>query len=166
MLEGLTRRYAVWRYRNVLPAALVRRYGRNRAYTPAQVVTTIRVERLSERYAPYACALFCTKREFRAYADQQRLLLTSDAPNGLSTAAALGYLWLRDYGALRADISVPGGSAEPYDAGGWQGSASGGEWGDASGIDHAFGDGSSDGSGAGHDGGGGGGGGGDGGSEN
>lgn len=54
------------RYRSKLPRLLQERYGRERSFTPAQVLTTIQMSGLSLRFAPYACAMFCTK---RAYAD-------------------------------------------------------------------------------------------------
>jgi hypothetical protein len=70
MVRRMLNRLAKWRalrsYRARLPRLLVERYGRERHYTPPQVLTTIKLHRLSERFAPYACALFCSK---RGYAD-------------------------------------------------------------------------------------------------
>src|SRR4051812_6506397 len=66
MLNGLAKWNALRNYRSKLPRLLVERYGRERRYSPAQVLTTIKLHRLSERFAPHACAMFCSK---RAYAD-------------------------------------------------------------------------------------------------
>jgi len=70
MFRRMRHRLAKWNalrnYRARLPRLLVERYGRERRYTPPQVLTTIKVHRLSERFAPYACAMFCSK---AAYTD-------------------------------------------------------------------------------------------------
>jgi len=66
MLHGLVKWNAIRGYRARLPRLLVERYGREHRYTPTQVLATIKLLRLSERFAPYACAMFCSK---RAYAD-------------------------------------------------------------------------------------------------
>ena len=70
MVRGMLHRLAKWKalrsYKARLPPLLVERYGRERHYTPPQVLTTIKLHRLSERFAPYACAMFCSK---RGYAD-------------------------------------------------------------------------------------------------
>jgi hypothetical protein len=73
LLHGLAKWNALRRYRENLPRLLVERYGRERRYTPAQVLTTIKLHSFSERFAPYACAMFCSK---RAYAD----VVASHAP--------------------------------------------------------------------------------------
>ena len=61
MLERIQKWLALRRYRATLGYLLVDRYGRERHYTPPQVLTTIKRHRLSERYAAYACAMFCSK---------------------------------------------------------------------------------------------------------
>ncbi len=55
---------AVRSYRANLGRLLVERYGRGRRYTPAQVLLTIKLHGFNERYAPYACAMFCSKRAY------------------------------------------------------------------------------------------------------
>src|SRR6478735_7414021 len=68
MFDGLAKWIALRSYRQALPRFLVERYGREPHYTPAQVLTTIQVHRLSERFAPYACAMFCSKRAYDDFA--------------------------------------------------------------------------------------------------
>ncbi|HEY3496977.1 MAG TPA: DUF6559 family protein [Polyangiaceae bacterium] len=119
MFEGLARRYAVWRYRAVLPRALVRRYGRNPGYTPAQVLATIRAQGLSQQYAAYACALFCSKRAVRAHVARETERLTFDNPAGISTAALLGSSLLFEYDNLRAEVGAPSRSGDASDLSAW-----------------------------------------------
>ena len=68
MLERIRKWLALRRYQTDLGCFLVRRYGRERCYTPAQVLTTIRVHELSARYAAYACAMFCSKAAYATFA--------------------------------------------------------------------------------------------------
>ncbi|HWA75438.1 MAG TPA: DUF6559 family protein [Polyangiaceae bacterium] len=64
MFERIQKWLALRSYRANLGHLLVDRYGRERRYTPPQVLTTIKQHRLSERYAAYACAMFCSKRAY------------------------------------------------------------------------------------------------------
>jgi hypothetical protein len=146
LLQGLGRRFAVWRYRAVLPRELVRRYGRSTSYTPAQVLATIRATRLSEHHAVYACALFCSKRVVREYAEKNAPHLTFDNPAGVSIAALLGASLLTEYDTLRAQIGAPSQVGDASETGGSSASA----WGDAGGeaaTSDAAGDGVADGGG-------------------
>lgn len=67
MLERIQKWLALRSYRTQLSHLLVRRYGREHHYTPPQVLTTIREHGLSERYAAYACAMFCSKRAYDGF---------------------------------------------------------------------------------------------------
>ena len=67
MFERLRRWAALSEYKHKLPVLLVRRYGRRQAYTPPQILTTIKVHRLNVRYAAYACAMFCSKQAYAAF---------------------------------------------------------------------------------------------------
>jgi hypothetical protein len=62
---------AVRSYRKRLGRLLVQRYGRERQYTPPQVLTTIKLNGLSERFAPYACAMFCSKHAYSEFVDSR-----------------------------------------------------------------------------------------------
>jgi hypothetical protein len=126
LFETLARRFAVWRYRTVLPYALVRRYGRSPSYKPAQVLATIRATGLSQRHAVYACALFCSKRAVREHVEKHGEHLTFDNPSGLRTPALLGFSLLSEYDNLRAQIGVPSDGDGVSDSGGWPASAWGG----------------------------------------
>jgi len=68
MLERIRKWLALGRYRGNLGYFLVARYGRERSYTPAQVLTTIRIHGLNEPYAAYACAMFCSKAAYASFA--------------------------------------------------------------------------------------------------
>jgi hypothetical protein len=46
---------------------LAQRYGRLPRYTPPQVLATLRADGLSETYAAYACAMFCSKQAYDAF---------------------------------------------------------------------------------------------------
>lgn len=71
MALGLFDRLARWQalrgYRGRLGSLLVGRYGRQRCYTPPQVLTTIKLYGLNERFAPYACAMFCSERAYSEF---------------------------------------------------------------------------------------------------
>lgn len=69
--ERLARWLALRHYRSKLPRLLRERYGRERYFTPAQVLATIQVGRLNLRFAPYACAMFCTQRAYADFAAKQ-----------------------------------------------------------------------------------------------
>lgn len=64
MLQRIQKWLALRNYRVNLGHLLVDRYGRERHYTPPQVLTTIKFHRLSERYAAYACVMYCSKRAY------------------------------------------------------------------------------------------------------
>ncbi|MFZ5891780.1 MAG: DUF6559 family protein [Myxococcota bacterium] len=66
-LEQLRKWLALRSYRKQLPHLLVARYGRDATYTPPQVLTTIKTHRLNERYAAYACVMFCSKRAYSEF---------------------------------------------------------------------------------------------------
>jgi hypothetical protein len=76
---------AIRSYRANLGHLLVERYGRGRRFTPAQVLATIKRYGFNERYAPYACALFCSKRAYDEFVGQQ----ASVAPLEQSSVAHL-----------------------------------------------------------------------------
>jgi len=71
ILDRLAKWAAVRRYRARLGRLLVQRYGRERHYTPAQVLTTIKLNGLSERFAPYACVMFCSKHSYAEFVVNQ-----------------------------------------------------------------------------------------------
>lgn len=66
-LQRLARWNAIRGYRENLPRLLVARYGRERRYTPQQVLATIKQHRLSERYAAFACVMFCSKEAYSKF---------------------------------------------------------------------------------------------------
>ncbi len=68
MFERIRKWLALRSYRSNLGHLLVERYGRERYYTPAQVLTTIKLHRFSEHYAAYACVMFCSKRSYENFA--------------------------------------------------------------------------------------------------
>jgi hypothetical protein len=71
-MRALFERIRKWRalrgYKNNLPYLLATRYGRERFYTPAQVLSTIKEHRLSEPFAAIACAMFCSKKGYAGFA--------------------------------------------------------------------------------------------------
>lgn len=71
IIKRLRKWLALSSYKANLPSLLVQRYGRGRRYTPAQVLTTIQRHRLSERYAAYACAMFCSERAYSQFLTKQ-----------------------------------------------------------------------------------------------
>jgi hypothetical protein len=71
ILHRLAKWVAVRSYRNHLGPLLVGRYGRERRYTPAQVLTTIKLHGLSERFAAYACVMFCSKQAYSEFVANQ-----------------------------------------------------------------------------------------------
>jgi hypothetical protein len=68
MWQWIKKRLALFRYRTRLGPLLLVRYGRQRRYTPPQVLTTIKVHGLNEVYAAYACAMYCSKQAYSAFA--------------------------------------------------------------------------------------------------
>lgn len=71
VLDRLAKWVAVRSYRKRLGRLFVQRHGRERHYTPPQVLTTIKVNGLSERFAPYACAMFCSKQSYSEFVEKQ-----------------------------------------------------------------------------------------------
>ena len=68
ILDRLAKWAALRGYRARLGPLLVERYGRQRYYTPPQVLTTIKRHGFNERFAPYACAMFCSKQAYSEFA--------------------------------------------------------------------------------------------------
>ncbi|CAN5672021.1 hypothetical protein BH09MYX1_BH09MYX1_41290 [soil metagenome] len=67
MLSWLRKRLALRGYRRKLAPALIRRYGRETHYTPAQVRKTVEALALSVDYVCYALAAFCERTAFDAH---------------------------------------------------------------------------------------------------
>ena len=98
----LVDRFAKWLaltgYRNRLGPLLVQRYGRERYYTPPQVLTTIKVSGMSERFAPYACAMFCSQAAYSEFAAKQRPNAASPVdPLKDSSAPLWAYVAVQDW---------------------------------------------------------------------
>jgi hypothetical protein len=78
LLDRIARWAALRRYRSKLGPLLLQRYGRQAHYTPPQVLTTIKLHGLNERFAPLACAMFCSKQAYVDFAAR----LPKDRPHG------------------------------------------------------------------------------------
>jgi hypothetical protein len=72
VFERIRKWTALRSYRSKLPLLLVKRYGYEQQYTPAQVLTTIKLHELNLRYAPYACAMFCSKQAYGDFVAMRR----------------------------------------------------------------------------------------------
>ena len=90
MFERLKRWWALRQYRMHLPPSLVERYGRQRYYTPAQVLTTIRRNGLSPAYAAHACVMFCSRNAYQEFLATRAELPAAVAP---LEHGALAYAW-------------------------------------------------------------------------
>jgi hypothetical protein len=120
------------------------------------VLATIRVHRLSERYAAYACAMFCSKRAYSEFVEARRRSADSSTvsttdPIVLHSAAVQDW---PEHRQVATELSHYGG--DPYWSSGSDHSGHYGDWGGG----HDTGGGSYDGGGGGDGGGGDGGGGG------
>lgn len=108
MFERIRKWLALRSYRADLGHLLLKRYGRARSYTPPQVLTTIKLHRFSERYAAYACAMFCSKRSYEDFAaavpQADAAMAPRTGPNIPVWASAIALDW-PVHGELIAELS-------------------------------------------------------------
>jgi len=90
------------KYREKLPTALAKDYGKSDVYLPAQVKATVERNQLSQAHLVYALAMFCTSEAYDSYCKEHGL----EVEFAYTKVVVDRTLKNKNFGHSTADLSV------------------------------------------------------------